>query len=225
MKDLVWYIPHHSTGSKFRIVFNCAAKVEGCCLNDKLLSGPDQTSSLLGVLLRFREEQVAFVADIEAMFLQVLVDPRDRNALRFLWWPEHDTKSLPVDYQMNFHIFGATSSPSVAGFALRETARENFSSADEATISTVHKNFYEDDLLKSVPNVKEAIELISQLRNLLFSGGFHLTKFVNNQREVVDSVPPDCRANSLKNLSFNELPTEKLLECIGMLHRTVTRLW
>ena len=55
------------------------------------------------------------MADIKPMFLQVLVDPKDRNALRFLWWPKHDTKSLPVDYQMNVHIFGATSSPSVAG--------------------------------------------------------------------------------------------------------------
>ena len=70
----------------------------------------------LGVLMRYREEQVAFVADIKAMFLQVLVDPKEKNALRFLWWPEHDTKSLPVHYQTNIHIFGATSSPSVAGF-------------------------------------------------------------------------------------------------------------
>ena len=209
VKDPIWYIPHHNTGSKFRIVFDCAAKAEGCCLNDKLLSGPDQTSSLLGVLLRFREEQVAFVADIKAMFLQVLVDPRDRNALRFLWWPEHNTKALPVDYQMNVHIFGATSSPSVAGFALRKAAQDNLSSADEATISTVHENFYVDDLLKSVTTIKEAIELISQLRDLLSSGGFHLTKFLSNQREVVDSVPPDCKANSLQDISFNELPTEK----------------
>ena len=82
------------------------------------------------MVLRFREKQVAFVVDIKAMFLQVLVDPRDRNALRFLWWPEHDTKSLFVDYQMNVHIFGATSSPSVAGFALRKTAQDNLLSAD-----------------------------------------------------------------------------------------------
>ena len=25
VKDPIWYIPHHSTGSKFRIVFECAA--------------------------------------------------------------------------------------------------------------------------------------------------------------------------------------------------------
>ena len=53
--------------------------------------------------------------------------------------------------------------------------------------------------------------MIFQLRDLLSSGEFHLTKFLSNQREVVDSVPPDCRANSLKDISFNELPTEKTL--------------
>ena len=49
-----WYIPHHATGEKFRVVFDCAAKCRGTSLNDCLLQGPDQTSTLLGVLLRFR---------------------------------------------------------------------------------------------------------------------------------------------------------------------------
>ena len=73
-----------------------------------------------------------------------------------------------------------------------------------------------------MPTIKKAIELIFQLRNLLSSGGFHLTKFQSNQKEVVDSVPPDCRAISLKDLTFNELPMEKnswniLGCCIGLL--------
>ena len=56
------------------IVFDCAAKFEGKSLNDHLMQGPGQTSSLIGVLLRFRQDHVAVVADIEAMFLQVRVD-------------------------------------------------------------------------------------------------------------------------------------------------------
>ena len=45
------------------------------------------TNSLVGVLTRFRQEPVAFMADIEAMFYQVLVPADQRDFLRFLWLP------------------------------------------------------------------------------------------------------------------------------------------
>ena len=40
---------------------------------------------LVGVLARFRGELVAFMADIESMFLQVHVTEHCRDLLRFLW--------------------------------------------------------------------------------------------------------------------------------------------
>lgn len=52
--------------------------------------GPDLTNNLFGVLQRFRQESVAMVSDIEAMFNQVRGDPKDSNALRFLWWHNDD---------------------------------------------------------------------------------------------------------------------------------------
>ncbi|TNN06574.1 Gag-Pol polyprotein, partial [Schistosoma japonicum] len=88
-KSNVWYLPHHpvihpTKPEKIRIVFHCAAKHEGRSLNDRLLSGLDLTNSLLGVIIRFRQERAAVTADIEAMFHQVKVPERDRDALRFL---------------------------------------------------------------------------------------------------------------------------------------------
>lgn len=73
-----WYIPHHGMypkkPNKIRVVFNCSAKFAGTSLNDQLLQGPDLTNSLVGVLTYFRQEPVAFMADIEAMVYQVF-DP------------------------------------------------------------------------------------------------------------------------------------------------------
>ena len=91
----VWYLPHHGVSSsaksdKLRIVFDCAAKYRGVSLNDKVLQGPDLTNKLVGVLMRFREEPIALMADIECMFYQVSVAPRDRNVLRYLWWKDGD---------------------------------------------------------------------------------------------------------------------------------------
>ena len=48
------------------MVFVCAAKYDGMSLNSQLLQGPDLINSLVGVVIRFRQEQVALAADIEA---------------------------------------------------------------------------------------------------------------------------------------------------------------
>ena len=74
----VWYLPHHAVHNvnkpdKVRIVFDCSAKCKGVSLNDNVLQGPDMTNRLVGVLLRFRQERIEMMADIEAMFHQVKV--------------------------------------------------------------------------------------------------------------------------------------------------------
>ena len=75
----VWYIPHHGVyhprkPNKIRVVFNCSARYRGTSLNERLLHWPDLTNTLVAVFLRFRQEPVALMADIEAMFHQVRVN-------------------------------------------------------------------------------------------------------------------------------------------------------
>ena len=83
-----WYIPRHgvykSQKRKMRVVFDCSARHLGRSLNDCLLPGPALTNSFLGVLCRFREENVAFICDITKMFYQFKVSPHQRDYLRFL---------------------------------------------------------------------------------------------------------------------------------------------
>ncbi|XP_028418430.1 uncharacterized protein LOC114543776 [Dendronephthya gigantea] len=74
----IWYLPHHGVyhakkPDKICVVFDCSARFQGTSLNDQLMQGPDLTNSLLGVLMRFREDEAAFMADIESMFHQVRV--------------------------------------------------------------------------------------------------------------------------------------------------------
>ena len=134
---------------KLRVVFDCACQFEGVSLNDELLQAPDFTNTLVDVLLRFRQEPVAFMADVEGMFLQVKVPEKQRNFLRFLWWPDGDTASNPKEYRMTVHLFGATSSPSCANFALRRTAADDGSLYEEEVSQTVLRKFYVDDCLAS----------------------------------------------------------------------------
>ena len=85
--ERIWYLPHHpvlNKPGKTRVVSDCAAKHKGTSLNDQLLSGqwPDLTNSIVGVLMRFREEQVALSADIECMFHQIREAPGDSSGGR-----------------------------------------------------------------------------------------------------------------------------------------------
>ena len=86
----LWYIPHHGVyhpqkPNKIRVVFYCSATFMGHSLNKYLLQGPDLTNYLVGVLCRFRQEMIAFMCDLEAMFHQFKVEEEDCDYLRFYW--------------------------------------------------------------------------------------------------------------------------------------------
>ena len=203
-----WYLPHHPVFNpqkpgKIRVVFDCSAKHCGTSLNDQLLQGLDLTNSLVGILSRFREEQIALMSDVEAVFHQVRVRPSDCDALRFLWWPDGNLDSQPKEYQMRVHLFGGASSPSCANFALKKTAEDNKGDFDVYTIETVKQNFYVDDCLKSVPTDQAAINLTDQLCKLLARGEFNLTKWLLNSRKVLESLPESETATIVKSLDFD----------------------
>ena len=88
-EDVKWYIPHHGVyhlkKNKIRVVFDYSAKCKGTSLNDHLLSGPNLTNNLIGVLCRFRRYPYAITCDVEKMFHQFVVHKEDRDYLRFLW--------------------------------------------------------------------------------------------------------------------------------------------
>ena len=72
-KGPIHYISHHEVvrpekkSTPIRIVFNSSASYKGHRLNNYWLKGPDLLNNLCGVLLRFREHEVAISADISKM--------------------------------------------------------------------------------------------------------------------------------------------------------------
>ncbi|XP_068720553.1 uncharacterized protein [Montipora capricornis] len=130
------------------------------------LPGPDLTNNLVGVLICFREEPIAIMADIERMFHQVRVSPKDCDALCFLWWPENDFNKDPEDYQMLVHLFRATSSPSCPSFGLRQAADDNQDMFREEAVRTLRRTFYVDDCLKSIKGETKAISQPPDFNNV-----------------------------------------------------------
>ena len=211
-----YYISHHPVfhpeKKKLRVVYDLAAKYRKTSLNDQLLKGPEMTNNLVGVVHRFRQHPVALMADITAMFNQTMCAVEDRQYLRFLWWPDGDINCEPKEYKMNVHLFGARSSPCCASFCLKQTAEDNKQDFDADIISSVNKDFYVDDYLKST-TPETATRIIDQLPQLLERGQFHIRGWISNWPHLLQNVPEEDRASSIVSLDLEGSSTER---CLGI---------
>jgi len=210
-----WFLPHHAVVNpnkvKIRVVFDAAAMCHGVSLNNQLLTGPDLLQSLPGVLIRFREEPIAITADIEKMYHQVKIKAEDQPALSFLW--RNLDKSKPPDVcQMEVAVFGARCSPAIANYVLQKTAEDHATAAEDS--KAIKESFYMDDFLKSEKTVEAAIDRAKSVTALLKKGGFHLTKWASNNREVLQALPASEVSNSTIDLNCDNLPSERVLGVI-----------
>ena len=213
-----WYLPHfdvyHSKKpEQIRVVFDCSAVFQNESLNKHLLQGPDWMNALVGVLSRFRKEEVATTCDIEQMFHSFHVNTEHRDFLRFLWYEDNDLRKPIVEYRMNVHLFGAVSSPGVANFGLKKTAETNRKEYGEEAANFLKDDFYVDDGLKSFPTPEKAIEVIKNSQAMCASNKLRLHKFASNSKTVLESIPAEERAKDLKDLDLRHdiLPIQRSL--------------
>ncbi|XP_060079797.1 uncharacterized protein LOC132559197 [Ylistrum balloti] len=187
-----WYLPifgvyHPQKPNKIRVVFDSAAKFNGHSLYDILMTGPDLINSLVGVLMKFRKERIAIMADVEQMFFNFYVHKRDRNFLRFLWFQDNDPTQPLREFRMCVHMFGNSSSPCIATLGLRKSACDHIdSSACDEVCCFVKESFYVDDGLTSVSDEGHAVQLLRDTQaRLRQNGNIHLHEFSSNSVDVL----------------------------------------
>ena len=213
-----WYLPHFAIYNpkkpeRIRVVFDSAAELDGKSLNSILIPGPDQANSLLGVLMRFRQESVAVSCDVEQMFYCFHVNSEDRDLLRFLWYRNNDPNGPIVNYRMKAHPFGNNCSPALATFALRKIVSWEQDNATPEVRDFVNRQFYVDDGLISVRTPEEAIRLISDTREVLAKYGVRLHKIASNSIRAMEAFHPSERASDLRELDLTSecLPNQRSL--------------
>ena len=192
-KDTGWYIPHYglvnpNKPDKIRKICNAKAPQSGTSLNDKLLAGNDLLGNMLGVLLRFRQGAVTIQGDIEAMFMQIGVQQKDRRYLRFML-RKPNSQELDV-YEYQRHTFGARYLPACANFVLQQTAKEDID-YNPNSLEIIQRTFYMDDMIASFSDTITAFITAKDVKDTLKKGKFNLTKWCSNSREFCQQMQED----------------------------------
>ncbi|XP_065074000.1 uncharacterized protein LOC135698068 [Ochlerotatus camptorhynchus] len=206
-----WYLPifpvtNPNKPGKVRIVWDAAAIAHGMSLNSALVKGPDLLSSLLAILLQFRERRIGLTGDIREMFHQVLIRAEDQLCQCFFWIDDH---GAIVVYVMQVMTFGACCSPSTAQF-VKNTNAERFANKYPAACEAIMKSHYVDDMLVSVDTEEQAIQLAKDVKHVHEQGGFEIRNWVSNSRKVLSSLQEANTDEKCLDLS-PELATEKVL--------------
>ncbi|XP_055633296.1 uncharacterized protein LOC129773676 [Toxorhynchites rutilus septentrionalis] len=186
----VWYLPlgvvmNTKKPDKVRIVWDAAAKVDNVSFNSMMLKGPDLLSSLIGVIFRYRQRQIAVNGDIKEMFHQIRILENDCQSQRFLW---RSDRSLPIDiYIMNVATFGSTCSPCSSQYVKNLNAQEYEKQYPRASYA-IQRNHYVDDYLDSFDSISEAIEVAKEVKLVHAKAGFEMRKWLSNSTEVTEKV-------------------------------------
>ena len=150
-------------------------------LNDCLNPGPPFLNDLCSILLRFRQYNFAFSADIEKAFLHVYLDEVDRDFTRFLWL---SNPTDPTSQFMTFHfkvvLFGATCSPFMLNAAISYHLHQN----DSTTSRDLLQNIYVDNVVLGSCTEEAAIEYFKQSRSVLGSANFNLRSWASNSKQL-----------------------------------------
>ena len=212
-KDTENYLPVFPVPNKdkIRLVFDSSAKYYGRSFNDCLYRGPDTMNKLLGVLCRFRNEEVGYAADIEKMFHAFHVPPSQRDVLRFFWWDNNKPGAELKIYRAKVHIFGNCCSPAIATLGLRKTTEDEYAKGFPEACSYIRENFYVDDGLGSSVSVDSAVKVITDTRTLLMRYNIRLHKIKSNQRSVLEAFPPTEVAENVRQVDLASLTPQNTL--------------
>ena len=125
-RPVIRYVPLHgiycpNERDKIRVVYDSSSDFQGRSVNKQLLSGKDLINQIVGLLSRFWEYDIAFMAETRSVFYQWMVSKAGRCCLKLLWWKDDNFDNRIIDFQMNVLDFCATFSLGYSNCALKET--------------------------------------------------------------------------------------------------------
>lgn len=179
------YLPHRhvlkeNSTTKLRPVFDGSAKDKSSpSLNECLERGPNLIEMVTPNLLRFRQGKIGIVSDIKKALLQISIDPRDRDSLRFLWLSDNGETVILRHRRV---VFGVNSSCFILNIVINEHLQNtldglldgSITKYSKENIAKLKKSFYVDNCLASVNSSEELTNFILDSRAVMEEAGFDL---------------------------------------------------
>ena len=183
-------IPHKpvvresAESTKLRILYDASARVSENLpsLNECLNPGPPLQNQLWNMLVRARFHPVLITGDLKQAFLQVRIQEMDRDALRFHWFKDLQTKTIEV-LRFTRALFGLAPSPFLLGGVIQQHLT-NFRTVCPEIVSEIEKSLYVDDLISGGENEMKAEQLKTKATEIFADATFDLHKWHSNAREL-----------------------------------------
>ena len=155
------------------------------------------------------------MGDIEKAFLNIAVDEKDRDSLRFLWVEDvRDNNLSIVVCRFCRVVFGLNASP----FLLNGTIRhhlDTFVLMDPDFVKRMVEGFYVDDLVTGERTAGNAFTLFKKARDRMAKGGFNLRKWKTNDPELREKISSSETSREVGRLEDEETYAKSKLEPQG----------
>ena len=184
--EIIHWIPHHpvirdeAELTKMRIVYDCSARqtLKDPSLNDFLETGPSLQPLIFDILLKNRMHEFCLTGDVKKAFLQIKIQPQDRDAQRLFWYTDLQERNT-ASYRFTKVIFGSAPSPYILGATLTKHLNQYKEQYPE-TVEQLMQNTYVDDVQCVADDEKELFKFREESTRIMAEGGFTLHKWHSN---------------------------------------------
>ena len=190
----VYYMPYRevvreeSDTTRMRIVYDAGSKFRGPSLNDCLEKGPCMLPKIFDIIVRFRGYTYGITSVIQRAFLNIFLQPTDRNLVRFLWLDDIDS-AYPKVVTLRFctTVFGINSSPFILG-ATVSYHMGKYLDIDENVVLQYLQDLYMDDDISGAQTTDDGFNFYLYSMIFMKEGSFILHKWTTNNHELQQKI-------------------------------------
>ena len=184
------------SSTKTRIVFegNAKSSKSAKCLNSCLQRGPNLIANLVGIWLRCRMKNIMLIADIKAAYVQLALNERDRDTVRFLWLKDVNKEVADnniLELRFCRVIWGIVS----AAFLLAFVLMLHLNKYNTPVSRDISSNLYVDNLISGEKTVAMATDYYHDTKKIFESAGMNMCKWSSNNDDVMMSIKEEDRCS------------------------------